>query len=220
MQTIQAVLFDLDNTILDRTKTFGKFTDLFLRMYMNHVGSTQNLFDLIVERDRDGYKDKTELFSELLEQLPWKNKPSLDELLDFYRKEYVRCAVLMDRAKEVIDHVRSKYRIGLITNGKTSIQYGKIDQLGIRGDFDVILVSEEAGVKKPDPGIFRMALDKLELLPEQCVFVGDHPINDVEGAARAGMAAIWLKVNQPWPDGVQAAPLHTIDRLSDLLELL
>lgn len=48
--------------------------------------------------------------------------------------------------------------------------------------FEVILVSEEVGVKKPDPSIFEMAMDRLKLRPDKCVYVGDRPRDDIEGA--------------------------------------
>lgn len=158
MEKIKAILFDLDNTLLDRTSTFHHFTEQFLENYFGHVESTQDMHDRIVELDQDGYKNKEELFKELLQELPWQTKPEVAELMDFYSREYVRSAVLMDQAREVVGHARTKYRTGLITNGRTLIQYGKIDQLGIRGDFDTILVSEEAGCKKPDP---RMVHEKI-----------------------------------------------------------
>jgi putative hydrolase of the HAD superfamily len=220
MNNIKAILFDLDNTILDRTSTFNNFTKSFLKTYFDHFEMKQEIFDRIIYLDQDGYKDKQELFSELLEELPWKLKPLKTELLDFYSTEYVKNAVLMENAREMVQHLRKKYKTGLITNGKTVIQYGKIDQLEIRNDFDLIIVSEEAGIKKPDPKIFELALRKLELSPEQCIFIGDHPVNDIEGAAKIGMKTIWMKVNQPWKDGLSAKPLHSIERLNELYELI
>jgi putative hydrolase of the HAD superfamily len=220
MTKIKAILFDLDNTILDRTSTFSGFTHAFIKTYFEHIEESQEIFDRIMFLDQDGYKDKGELFAELIEELPWRATPLKAELLDFYSHEYVRNAVLMDRARDVINHTRKKYRTGLITNGRTSIQYGKIDQLEIRDEFDLIIVSEEAGIKKPDPRIFEMALERLQLKPEECIYVGDHPVNDIAGAAKIGMGTIWMKVNQPWRDEIEAKPLHSIDRLSELLELL
>ncbi|QMV40043.1 HAD family hydrolase [Cohnella cholangitidis] len=220
MDHIKAILFDLDNTILDRTSTFNKFTNTFVNVYFNHIESNQGIIDKIIDLDQDGYKDKSELFSELIDQLSWKARPSLTELLDFYRTEYVNSAELMDRAREVVAHARKKYQTGLITNGKTEIQYGKIDRLGIRNDFDLVIVSEEAGVKKPDPTIFQMALEKLQLKPDECIYIGDHPTNDIEGAAKIGMETIWVRVNHPWKEDIVAKPLHTIDKISELLELL
>lgn len=110
-------------------------------------------------------------------------------------------------------------RIGLITNGRTAIQYGKVDQLGMRNEFEFILISEEAGVKKPDSRIFEMAIDKLKLRPNECIYIGDHPVNDMEGSYLAGMNTIWIKVNHPWKDGLQAEPLYTIEKLEELLKI-
>lgn len=222
MERIQAVLFDLDNTILDRTSTFSRFVDSILAEYFGHVDAAAQarIHKRIVELDDDGYKNKEEMFAELLGELPWREAPSLDELLAFYKAEYVSSAVPMERAEEVVDRLRAKYRTGLITNGRTAIQHGKIDRLGMRGGFDVILVSEEAGIRKPDAAIFELAASRLQLRPDQCLFVGDHPANDIAGAAGAGMETIWMRVNQPWPDGLRASPRHTIRALSELLELL
>ncbi|PAD31805.1 HAD family hydrolase [Paenibacillus sp. 7523-1] len=220
MDQIKAIIFDLDNTILNRTRTFEGFTQTLLKTYFGHLETTDNISQRIIELDQDGYKDKPLLFNELLQELPWSVYPLHAELMEFYGKEYVRSAVLMEEAREVVQQLRSKYRTGLITNGKTDIQYGKIDQLGIRDDFDLIIVSEEAGVKKPDPQIFRLALDHFGLSPEQCIYIGDHPRNDVEGAANVGMNTIWMKVNQPWQDSVTARPLHSITHLRELLPLL
>lgn len=218
--TIKAIIFDLDNTLLDRTSTFKSFTKVFIKTYFNHLEMTQEIFERIIYLDQDGYKDKRELFSELIEELPWRVIPQKTELLNFYSTEYVKCAILMDRAREIVTHCRKKYKTALITNGQTRIQYGKMDQLGIREDFDVILVSEEAGVKKPNPRIFEMALEQLQLKPEECIYIGDHPINDIEGAANIGMGTIWIKVNQPWKNEIMARPLHSITQLGELFDIL
>jgi putative hydrolase of the HAD superfamily len=220
MNHIKAIIFDLDNTLLDRTLTFRSFTSSLISHYFSHLDVTQPLLELIIELDQDGYKDKEELFTQLLGLPYWQEKPQLSELMAFYNREYVISAVLMDDAREVVQYARTKYKVGVITNGKTPIQYGKMDQLGIRNDFDLIIVSEEAGVKKPDRRIFEMAFEKLDLKPEQCIYIGDHPINDIEGAARAGMNTIWMKVNQPWKDGVKAHPLHQIEKLRSLFVLI
>ncbi|MCF2937166.1 HAD family hydrolase [Paenibacillus alkaliterrae] len=95
-----------------------------------------------------------------------------------------------------------------------------MDRLGIRELFDYILVSEEAGSKKPDPRIFEATLNAMQLQPDQCIYVGDHPVNDMEGAEKVGLSTVWIKVNQPWRDGLSAKPLHTIERLRELLAIL
>lgn len=220
MENIKAVIFDLDNTLLDRMSTFRDFVNSFVNTYFQHVEEIEDIVHRIIELDEDGYKDKNKLFAELLEELPWLVKPEISDLLNYYSAQYSTNALFMEYAAETIQYVRQKYKVGLITNGRNMIQYGKIDQLGIRNDFDFIIVSEEAGIKKPNIKIFQMAYEKIELKPEECVYIGDHPINDIEGAGKAGMNTIWIEVNQPWKHEVTIRPQHTIKHLRELLDIL
>jgi len=220
MNEFKGIIFDLDNTLLDRTKSFGQFTTKLLQQYFNHLEDTIELYNTIIDLDQDGYRDKKELFAQLVDEFPWNERPNVQELMAFYEAEYVNSAVVMEHAREVLSFLRGKYKTALITNGRTMIQYGKIDHLGIRGEFDTILVSEEVNVKKPNPLIFNMALERLQLPPEQCIYIGDHPVNDVEGAAAIGINTIWIQANQPWRENIKAKPLHTITQLNELLEIL
>ncbi|MFB5760196.1 HAD family hydrolase [Paenibacillus medicaginis] len=220
MDTIKAVVFDLDNTLVDRTTTFTNFARSFTDTYFQHIDFREGLVKRIIELDEDGYKEKNAMFKELLTELPWSSKPELTELLHYYEKKYVEHALLMDDAKDVLRYTSEKYKTGLITNGKTSVQYGKLDRLKLRSSFDVIVVSEEAGIKKPDSRIFEIAAEQLNLKPEECVYIGDHPVNDIEGAAAAGMKTIWLQVSQPWREGLTVTPMHSITSLKQLLDLL
>ncbi|MGW0191599.1 HAD family hydrolase [Streptomyces sp. NPDC003362] len=68
----------------------------------------------------------------------------------------------------------------------------ELDRWSLRGYFDVIVDSTVAGVAKPDPGIFRIALDQLGLDGEDCWYVGDHVVNDVVGGMAAGIGEIVL----------------------------
>ncbi|CAM3924030.1 hypothetical protein L1N85_01795 [Paenibacillus alkaliterrae] len=104
MNDIKAIIFDLDNTILDRTSTFRAFAQALIVQYFSHWDAKEGILERIVDLDEDGYKDKKVLFHELLEEMPWLAKPEHDELMAFYRKEYVNNAILMDQALEVIRH--------------------------------------------------------------------------------------------------------------------
>lgn len=90
MKNLKAVIFDLDNTLLDRTKIFYNFATLFVDQYFPHISCSQNIINRIVELDQDGYRDKNELFTELLEDLPWEEKPEHKELMEYYSLHYVK----------------------------------------------------------------------------------------------------------------------------------
>jgi putative hydrolase of the HAD superfamily len=86
--------------------------------------------------------------------------------------------------------------------------------LGIQNFFDVILISEEQGIKKPDPEIFWRAVDKLGITPEESIFVGDHPLNDVQASQSIGMKDIW-KRDRFWKYAATSDVI--IDDLSEII---
>lgn len=97
---------------------------------------------------------------------------------------------------------KNNISLGMITNGKGQFQLDNIRALGIEQYFKTILISEWEGIKKPDPEIFLKALEKLNVLPSESIFVGDHPENDVKAAQNVGMKGVWKKDYQ-W-DNVKA----------------
>jgi putative hydrolase of the HAD superfamily len=107
-------------------------------------------------------------------------------------------------------------KLGVVTNGEGVRQRRKLAALGLDRSFDVILVSEEEGVRKPDAEIFRRALARCGVPAHEALFVGDHPVADVEGAYRAGLVAVWKFVPY-WPPVITQTAV--IRELSEVLPL-
>jgi putative hydrolase of the HAD superfamily len=117
--------------------------------------------------------------------------------------------------KPCLDNLRADYRLGLVTNGPCDLQCAKLDASGLRSYFGAVAISREVGVKKPDPRIFTLALDRLGVTASDSVFVGDTPKTDIVGSHAAGMRVIWLnRDNSPLPDGI--IPDATIAALTEL----
>jgi HAD superfamily hydrolase (TIGR01509 family) len=122
------------------------------------------------------------------------------------------------RNRPVLEALRQRYRLGVVSNF-----YGNLEAVchgaGLASLFEVMVDSHCAGAEKPDPAIFRVAVEALGATPETSVFVGDSLRRDREGARRAGMGFIWIA-----PQGVQAAaaPLvhATVTELGDLMKIL
>lgn len=100
-------------------------------------------------------------------------------------------------------------RIGMVTNGAATVQRDKLAALGIADRFDPLVISSEAGVKKPDPAIFEIALAAAAVPAADAWFVGDNLWHDVPGAVAAGVHAVWLdrhgvqrQADWPQPDRV------------------
>lgn len=85
-----------------------------------------------------------------------------------------------------------EFRLGIISNGRSEEQRMKLKMLGIEHRFEIIVISEEAGVAKPDSRIFLAACSAFGLAPEAVTFVGDSHENDYSAARAAGLSAVWL----------------------------
>jgi putative hydrolase of the HAD superfamily len=220
--TIEAVIFDLDNTLVNRKNAFKKYSEQFIDQFVQakNLSNKDEIIEYMIVADRDGYRKKREFYEELLMNFKMKNGITVDDLLDFWFSEFFKCTVLMDGAIEILVELKSrKIKLGLITNGSVHSQNSKIDQVGIRDYFDDIIVSDEVEVKKPDKRIFDLALKRLNVEPQFSLYIGDHPINDVKGAMDAGINAVWFKGFKEWGDTI-GDPQYTIDRLNELKMIL
>lgn len=109
------------------------------------------------------------------------------------------------------------YQLGLITNREDQARFEEqLDQLGLRGHFDLLLTAGEAGVSKPNPAIFGLALARAGLTADQALYVGDNYWADVVGAERAGMRAVLLDPHHLFPE----AECVVVERIEDLLAWL
>lgn len=109
------------------------------------------------------------------------------------------------------------YALGLITN-RDNVDgfYALLDEMKLRGWFDVTLASGEVGVRKPEPGIFYAALDRLGARAEHALYVGDNFWADVVGAQRAGVTPVLFDPYRLFPE----AECLVLDRIDDLLAWL
>ena len=108
-------------------------------------------------------------------------------LAERFWTEFCCSSALNPGAEEVLQRLATGYRIGMITNGYSDSQRGRLAAAGLLDVFAPLLISEEVGVAKPDALIFEMALTQLELRPEAVLYVGDSISHDREGCLRAGI---------------------------------
>ncbi|MCZ8169327.1 MAG: YjjG family noncanonical pyrimidine nucleotidase [Flavobacterium sp.] len=99
---------------------------------------------------------------------------------------------LYDGALELLEFLQPHYKLHIITNGFQAVQDKKIKNSGIAPYFQTITNSETAGVKKPHPKIFQVALAAAQCTPQQAVMIGDCLEADIQGALDVGMQAIFF----------------------------
>ena len=111
-------------------------------------------------------------------------------------------------------------KLALVTNGARDTQRGKIKALDLDQWFDVMALSGELGMAKPNPQIFEFVLTRLQIAPHEAVHVGDNLKTDVKGALVSGLQAVWLNRKRR-PNNLRGVhPDEAITGLGELLRLL
>jgi putative hydrolase of the HAD superfamily len=103
---------------------------------------------------------------------------------------------LFDGTIEILDYLMEKYTLHIITNGFEEVQHIKLKNSGIHGYFKTVTSSEEVGLKKPNPVIFKRALEKAEVLKESTLMIGDSFEADILGAEAFGMKTLFYNYRQ------------------------
>ena len=216
----KAVIFDFDDTLQDRTQAFLTVARLLLSRHMHAVDTEQReqYAQQLCRENAGGYVDHGTFFHSFVERWPFDEGVTGERLLWEYHRLFPLCSVLYTETPTVLAELRRRgYHIGIITNGNSLLQNRKLDVTGLRLDTDVALISGDEGIHKPHPELFRRAAARLCVAPENCVFVGDHPVNDIQGAVSAGMKAIFVNTRGlvQHPDGVPE-----VSRPADILNML
>ena len=212
---LQAVLFDLDGTLLDRLSCLRVYLYGQVERLANdlHALPFDEYMDRVIESDAHGHADKEELFRRIERDFAL-SPGTWHRLLDDFLTYFPHICVPFPKAHQTLTTLRQQgLKMGLVTNGGVDSQQPKIDGLGIARYFDTMLISEAEGVAKPDAEIFQRATDNLGVSPDQAVMIGDNSEADIRGAKSYGMKAIWKR------DAYWEAP-EIVDAIVDNLDEL
>jgi putative hydrolase of the HAD superfamily len=132
-----------------------------------------------------------------------------------HRREVMQ---LFPEARLTLEHLRARgMPLGLVTNGDATQQRYKIERHDLACYFDVMIIEGEFGAGKPDEIVYRHALDVLGAEPSEACMVGDNLEQDVEGARRVGIHAVWIdRPRAGLPTGSTARPDRIISSLTEL----
>ena len=202
---IKAVLFDLDDTLINSKKAEYNAICEFKNLY--------NEFNQI--EDIEFAKSWSKITMEIYEKY-YQNEISFEELrigrmrglfnyysinisnadakkkFKGYQNIYEKNWILFDDAKEVLENLKNKYKLVILSNGERKQQRKKIEYTGLNKYFSNIVISSEVGYSKPERQIFEVACEMINLRPENCIMIGDKYNVDIEGALNAGMHGIWV----------------------------
>lgn len=142
-----------------------------------------------------------------------------EKLAERFPEERRRLPFVYEESFSVLDQLKGKYKLLLITNGSPDLQNTKLDITPeLVPYFDQIVISGAFGKGKPDPSIFEHALSVLDIKKEQALMVGDNLMTDILGANRAGIKSVW--VNRHEKEKNEVCPDFEIKNLNELFPIL
>ena len=218
---VHAVLFDFDDTLHDRRVAFERFAyALLTRFFPDWDDSVRHerAHRMMCENNGGYIKSYESYFAPFLQEWNWPDGVDADTLTAIARRRFPDHVALFPDTVAVLTELRRRgLRLGIITNGNSQMQNRKVDVSGLRPLVDLVVVSGDEGVHKPDGELFRRAAARLGVPPHACLYVGDHPVNDIQGAQNGGMRPVYIDVH-----GQHADPpgVMRIAALTELLPLL
>jgi len=226
----KAVIFDLDDTLCDYAAAREARLRRAFTLFPCGMQSGEAIdLDRMIAKSIQMHPHGADHFAELFAQFGIADAGAASAAADWYRKNRFHGLRLFPETEAVFSTVRNTGSdgdtkaarpIGIVTNGPAEVQHAKLELLGIERLVDFVLVSEEFGVAKPDPRIFREALRLAGVAAEDAVFVGDSAEFDIVGAQAASIPTVWVNRHQrPWI-GPGPPPTRQICTLAELPQLL
>lgn len=241
--TLRAVIFDMDDTLIDWTENSIDWRDLRRKqirpMYEYLAGRGYLLPSL--EEMANTYDDFKQAAWENISGPEWFSPNSLDTLRATFEEYSLNVdtgelpgllrlfewgpmpgeRIFPDAVTVLQEIVSSGLRTGLLTNASSPmwLRDRELEALGLLEYLQVRMTAGDVGHLKPHPRAFLAILEAMNLMPGEAIYVGDRLRDDIEGAQGVGMRAIWVRrANSLWMDTI--TPDATIDSLTELLETL
>lgn len=201
------LLLDLDNTLLDRAGPFRTWGERFLA----EIGAPPGDIDWLLGVDADGLTNRWDLADAIRERYQLRI-PAIDLVEELHDGEmaYTRLDPLVACALRIADD--AGWVPVVVSNGSVRHQDAIIRRTGLDRYVADWVISEEAGVSKPNPRIFALAAERARMRLRGAWVIGDSPEADIGGAAAVGLPSVWLHRGRAWMDS-RFAPTRTVDGL-------
>ena len=194
---IQAIIFDLDNTLLDFIK-MKQFAVKAAITAMNEAGlnvdeekAYQDIFDLYVNK---GWENQ-QVFDDYLNQTIGEvsNKILAAGIVNYRRAREATLLVYPNVNKTLIELIKMGIKLAVVSDAPSREAWMRLYYLNLHHVFDPVLTFDDTGVRKPSPKPFQMALDYLKVKPEEALMIGDWPERDVVGAKQIGIKTVFAR---------------------------
>lgn len=239
MSKFAAVFFDLDDTLWNSSACAEYAMEIVLPRLAPYLPEDADPDEVVLQfnaallegvreaglagRDRFSCTDR---FERLLESYGLRERRLARELSSQYNsaRRFGMRFFVRPNARHILRRLGKRgLTLGLITNGIPAVQRNVLKALSLDKLLEYVLIGEVEGYEKPDPRLFRKALELCGIDPGEMLYVGDSLLTDVLGAARAGVPVAWLRTRQSPPPSLPDAvpvPDFAIDDLGELLSIV
>lgn len=225
--TYRLILFDLDNTLLDFSRTqSASFAAIVARFGLDGEGGALYSRYEVFSTECWRLHEQGELSKEALRTERWRltlasakaDQLSHEDLAEAYLDELPRHTFHVEGALEVCRALSQRATLGVVTNGFESVQHRRLAASPLAEHISFLLTSEAVGVPKPGRELFDRALERGAASIEDTVMIGDTLASDIAGANGLSMDSVWFNPSSA-PPAPDIPATHTVSRLSELLQL-
>lgn len=225
---IRGVVFDLDHTLFDRYGTLKNVVPLFYGHYRSRIPEDLSL---------EAFIERFILLEKRYIHFGWR------KLLQACVEDGILFSIADEDFNEIIHYILHScwtmdavpypftaptlrklrdmgYKIGIITNGSHDVQGKKIQILDLERYTDEIIISGDIGVHKPNAEPFILMSQRLNISPQELMYIGDHPANDVDGSRNAGYTPVWVKTTGYWCFDDVAYAEYEVESVEEIPELV
>ena len=217
IERIDTLIFDLDNTLIDRNAAMRKSVHEWLSAQGYKGTQLETAVDDCMQYDNWGYTNRQEFATWLLHQYSNKqNKVTPHELQHLLHVNNSRNVEPDLAVQRVLQTLGTQYQLVLATNGGSKTQRAKIQQAQLENFFQpqAIFVSGEMEFEKPDPQYFKKIISDLQLDVTKTMVIGDNPYNDIQAANECGLYTCWVSHGREGEAGIQ--PTITIKNIIEI----
>ena len=211
------IFFDMDNTLIDRMQAAQKTYRYILEKSTIPTEEHDEVFAMMWKMDNNGEYPKSVILKEVASRYDF-DQNWIDAMVDLWFEVLPEYTMLFEKTLSTLNILKSKYKIGMITNGSFKMQSRKIEVAGFEKLFDCIIIAGKYNMSKPQKELFMMACNQIGCMPQEAYFVGDSIINDIQGSMDVGMTPIYIWRDDSKPCNIDGVPhIYAIEQLLEVI---
>ena len=225
--TYKNILFDLDDTLLDFTKSEKKALQQVFHAYdipytAEHIAKYKQINHELWVQFESGEIERQTIFEQRFPQFLkiygyHVTGTAVDEQ---YRQHLMDGHDVIDGAEALLESLQGTHRLYAVTNGLKEMQHKRLSESGLNKYFEKIFISEEVGAKKPEAAFFDFVFEQIaDFKKEETIIVGDMLHADILGGFNAGIDTVWVN-NKNFKLYVDVTPTYEIQHVDELYKIL